>query len=312
MKISRTQLKRIIKEELRASLLCEIEWNTKFKKGDKVLAVWAEDGQKYAGTIDTREYASGIFKYAVIWDDPGSGPLTSLVKASDIELQNVTPEAESSSTALQKEILWKVIADEGRSKDWDHLIPLDGGSVGIAHFASGGINGLYEEFGDEGVRKWFTQYNPEINSVQALKDATATGGGAHCRRGSAGNSGPGTCWSMSWWKNGMRAFLADGETKAIQFRAWQNLVVQAAEGLVVSYGGAWSTNRGRAIAYSLTNSGGTSMLNRMSNGGSSSPNDTMEAYNRSIGRVRTRMRVLNRLYPDPNFNPSFQPSKFRS
>ena len=108
----------------------------------------------------------------------------------------------------------------------------------------------------------------------------------------------------------MRAFMADGETRAIQFRAWQNLTVKEAERLVSSYGGAWSTNRGRAIAYSLVNSGGASLLRRLSSGGLTSPNDTMEKYNREKGKVRTRMRVLNKLYPDPSFNPTFMPKKY--
>ena len=113
----------------------------------------------------------------------------------------------------------------------------------------------------------------------------------------------------------MREFLASSESKDVQFKAWQKVTALPAEKLISAWGGEWNTKRGRSIAYSLVNSGGPSFLQKHAKNGKLSPNDAMEAYNRWYhakegGSVRSRMRILNKLYPDPNFKPTFQPSKY--
>ena len=242
--------------------------------------------------------------------------LTRIIR-EEIEKITTRPVPISYSDDVGREILWKVLADEGNSKDWNDLISLDGGTVGIAHFAGRGMGELYSAMGDSTVESHFSPFNPEITSVEKIKNATNVGAGSDsrdgwCRKGKR-NAAPGTCWYMPWWRDGMKSFLESPESKDIQFRAWFNITVLPANELIDQYKSKdpdWESMRGRAIAYSLVNSGGPKLLQKFSKGGSRSPNDTMDAYNIDKGRVRTRMRNLNRLYPDPSFKPSFGAEKF--
>ena len=221
-----------------------------------------------------------------------------------------------SDRTFQMEVLWKILADQGKSKDWNDLLSLDGGTVGIAHFAAGGLGELYNAMGDNVIKKHFGQFKSEIDSVDALKNATKVSkqkSDGYCRLGSK-KAIKGTCWSsMTWWKKGFKSFLASEESKDIQFKAWLEVTAYPADNLVNEFKSnhsSWDSQRGRAIAYCLVNSGGPGFLKKHSDNGKKSPNDTMESYNVEHGSVRTRYRVLNKLYPDPEFKPKHFASSY--
>ncbi len=48
-----------------------------------------------------------------------------------------------------------VIARGGKSKNFTDVIALDGGTVGVAHFAAGGLGALYDSMGDSIVKNIF-------------------------------------------------------------------------------------------------------------------------------------------------------------
>jgi hypothetical protein len=307
MIISKKRLREIIRTELineHSRILAEAE---DIEAGTDVFAKW--DGKEYEGTLVEPDEEKEN-EYYIEWN---SGEFNWVPK-EDVRVkpfENPATPSVSFSLSLGEEILWKVLADEGKSKNWDDLISLDGGTVGIAHFAAGGIGKLYDAMDDAGVNEWFGGYNDKIDSVQALKDATKTADG-HCRLGSK-SAVRGTCWTMPWWKKGMKKFLASGSSKTVQLNAWIEVTAKPANELIDNYASthsAWTSKRGRAIAYSLVNSGGQALLIRFSENGKLTPNDTMDAYNKDKGRVRARMLALNRLYPDPSFKPENFASKF--
>lgn len=53
------------------------------------------------------------------------------------------------SSSVPQDILWKVLARSGRSKTYTQVLPLDGGTVGIANFAVGGLASLYRHMNTE-------------------------------------------------------------------------------------------------------------------------------------------------------------------
>ena len=55
--------------------------------------------------------------------------------------------------------LLKVIARDGKSKRYEDLLPLDGGTVGIAHFAVGGLAPLYRHMD---TKKYFNKSPEEM------------------------------------------------------------------------------------------------------------------------------------------------------
>ena len=229
------------------------------------------------------------------------------------------------------DVLWKVLAAEGLSKNWNAVHQLDGGTVGIADFAAEGLGGLYDRMGDETVKKHFQNFNPEVDSVKALKDKTdmgwiKNGKPVYCRAKRSKHAVRGTCFaSMNWWVKGMKAFLSSDEGKKIQYDAWLDVTVKPADKILAGYtntavkgptgsflppGDDWTSYRGRAIAYAIVNSYGPTGLPRFSKNGKRTPNEAMEAYNIKRGYVRKRMIIINRLYPDPNFKPTFEPASY--
>ena len=225
--------------------------------------------------------------------------------------------ADYKSESFLLEVLHDVIAAKGRSKNYTDLTSLDGGTVGIAHFATDGLGGLYESFGDNLVKKYFGKYNPDIDSVQALKDATymgwkKSGLPVYCRAKGTQVPVEGTCYrSMSWWVKGMKDFIASPESKKIQLEGWKKVTVKPADEIMDKWEDEWFTKRGRAVGYCIVNSGGQSMLNRLAKGGKRSPNETIDARCAEKGSVRKRWRILNKMYPDPNFKPKFQPESYK-
>jgi len=246
---------------------------------------------------------------------------------------------ESVNDSFLIRVLWEVIAGSGKRKGYQNLMKLDGGTVGVAHFAADGLGSLYDEMGNSVVKKYFSKHNPEIITVQSLKDATSMGYSkagkpVYCRvKGEAGKDPiPGSCWAdMKWWKQGMYDFLRSGESKKIQNNAWLKTHGRAARDKALEYSKKdhpeWETRRGVAIACCLVNSGQIPLLNRFSKNGSRSPNKTMEAYSKNrteiikneeegtkttkIKDIRARFIILNKLFPDTSFKPTLYSSHYK-
>jgi hypothetical protein len=149
--------------------------------------------------------------------------------------------AEAQDEELILEILWKVITREGRSKNYPDLLPLDGGTVGIAHFAVGGLENLYEEMN---TAKYFHRSADEM--IQSYS--------SDCRpKGHRGDDTGWGCYSKAWWRNGMTAFLYSEESKDVQNRAFINKMRPLIERI---YSKGWNTRRKLAIAIGVANSKG--------------------------------------------------------
>src|SRR5262245_25295276 len=104
------------------------------------------------------------------------------------------------SSDLPATLLWKVLAREGHSKSSSDLVHLDGGTVGIANFATGGLASLYREMD---TQKYFGRARGEMISRYS----------GNCRpSGKKGNDTGWGCYSKTWWRDGMARFLASPES----------------------------------------------------------------------------------------------------
>jgi hypothetical protein len=116
------------------------------------------------------------------------------------------------ASPLPQNLLWHVIARDGKSKNYTDLIPLDGGTVGIAHFATGGLNQLYDAMDTD---KYLGK--PKQTMRQHYSSA--------CRpAGKKGNDTGWGCFSQKWWKDGMTKFLNSAESRDVQHQAWAHLM----------------------------------------------------------------------------------------
>ena len=220
------------------------------------------------------------------------------------------------SDSFVAEVLVKIIAEDGARKGFRDLMKLDGGTVGIAHFAAGGLGGLYNGMGDDLVKKFFGKYNPEIDSVDAIKKATKRGNG-YCRISEHGDRND--CWnSLKWWKDGMFDFVNSSEGPKVQKDAWLVSHGRPALALASKFSSIhpeWKTKRGVAVLACFVNSGGTGSAKSWTNNGKRTPNESIDWYAiNKAKRVRSRFVAINHYYPDNsgNFKPEWKPNAYKN
>ncbi len=197
---------------------------------------------------------------------------------------------------FHKKVLHGIIARDFQSKDYDHLLALDGGSVGIAHFAASGLNSLYNAMGDSLAQKYFNR------SVKQLKKDAAKEPSGDCRgKTPRGKNDNGTgCYRMDWWREGMEKFVGDGN-KDIQYNAWKNLVVIPGNKIMDQWDQTkWGTQRARAIGYGIQNSTGDDGLLRYSSNGKNDPEKTLKNYVGSDSHRKRRKDAIDKHFPQKN------------
>jgi hypothetical protein len=118
--------------------------------------------------------------------------------------------------------LFGVIANRGDSKRWIDLNSLDGGTVGIANFAGGGLQALYRHMD---TQRYFGR------EAAAIPDRP---------------------YDQQWWRDGMSQFLSSPESHRVQVEAWLDLMRPTLESAVQHE--AWRNDRGLAIAAAIGNS----------------------------------------------------------
>ena len=96
-------------------------------------------------------------------------------------------------SGLIVKVLNDVIARGGKSKTYTDLLPLDGGTIGIANFATGGLASLYRQMNTE---KYFGRSREEMIAKYSTR----------CRpTGKSGNDTGWGCYSRAWWRDGMQS-----------------------------------------------------------------------------------------------------------
>ncbi len=185
------------------------------------------------------------------------------------------PTASSYDAGVRGDILWNVIAAQGKGKNFTDIIPLDGGTVGIAHFAVGGLAGLYNAMD--------TQYYFG-KSKQEMVDKYSTA----CRSNN--------CYGMEFWQTGMRKFVDDlNYAKNVQLKAWDQSKGIPVSNLIASHG--WNTNRELAIALGITNSMGQGGFTNLAKNNGWDAEATLNAYVGTNAHRQRRKDLIDKFYP---------------
>ena len=186
------------------------------------------------------------------------------------------------SSDLPSTVLNKVIARNGKSKRYTDLLPLDGGTVGIANFATGGLASLYREMD---TQKYFGRSADEMISSYSSK----------CRpAGKVGNDTGWGCHSKTWWRNGMARFLASSESVETQNHAWLALMRPVIELALIN---GWTDRRSLAIALGIANSLGSSGFRSLAAKQNWRPEQVLLAYVDSNAHRARRRDALNATFP---------------
>lgn len=185
-------------------------------------------------------------------------------------------------SGLISKILEKVIVREDGSKDYTDLLPLDGGTVGIAHFAVGGLATLYRHMD---TQKYFRRSKQEMIEKYSSK----------CRpRGKRGNDTGWGCYSQDWWREGMSKFLNSPESKAVQDAAWTSKMKPVIE-QAISKG--WLSARQIAIALGVANSMGRGGFKSLASSHGWDAEATLRAYAEKSDHRKRREQAINEHFP---------------
>ena len=210
-------------------MIIEAAEQSTLKKGDKVLAVWKEDGKKYPGSIVSSGSSGGVAKYVVRWDDPAGGDLTEWVNASDVKMKPEEGEENRGTgqgigdlDSAVIDIAWKVLAGSGRDKDYRPTkvgLFLDSyydTAVGVLHFTKAGMLKLYDAMRRAGI---IEKYFPD----KTYQDLITYSGGPSGWNGKEGQKGGAITQGgyqegreADWWATGMKAFLESSDSIPVQ------------------------------------------------------------------------------------------------
>jgi len=186
---------------------------------------------------------------------------------------NITSYEQAKSSGFIIDVLIKVISRDLASKKYTDIIPLDGGTVGIAHFAVGGLASLYPYMN---TVKYFGKSNSEMVSTYST----------NCKNDS--------CYNLTWWRNGFTNFLNSPESKTVQNEAYINKV-KGVVNYAISKG--WSTRRQLAIAIGISNSVGETGFKNLATNNNLNAEQTLISYvGTNEHRIR-RQEAINKNYP---------------
>lgn len=193
--------------------------------------------------------------------------------------QKVKSSEQALRSGLVNDMLWKVIAREGKSKNYTDVIPLDGGTVGIPHFAVGGLAELYEHMNTE---KYFGKSKEDM--IRNYSN--------NCRP--SGRSGDDTgwgCYSQSWWREGMERFVRSSESKKVQNKAWFEKMKSVIDNAISK---GWNTPRQIAIATGIANSMGAGGFNSLATKNNWDAEKTLKAYVGTNAHRQRREEAINK------------------
>lgn len=157
-----------------------------------------------------------------------------------------------------------VIANDCQSKTYLDVLPLDGGTVGISHFAAGSLRTLYAQMDQ---RRYFGERAGRV---------------------------PDRPYDFAWWREGMARFLRSPDGRAAQQRAWRSYISPALQA-ALEHG--WSTDRELAIAAGIANSLGAFGFQQLAQKHGWDPERSLLYYARLTPHKERRRLRLNRYFP---------------
>ncbi|MGV1803781.1 hypothetical protein ACQZ6A_18105 [Agrobacterium vitis] len=185
------------------------------------------------------------------------------------------------ASTLPRDILFKVLARNGKSKHFTDVIALDGGTVGIANFAVGGLADLYHNMN---TQKYFGKPAEEMVRLYS----------ASCRPPHRQGKDTGWgCFSQKWWKTGMEKFVRSPESETVQINAWLDMMEPTVKAALAH---GWNDSRSLAIATGVANSVGAGGFRKLAERNGWRSEQVLTAYVNDAHRKR-RQDAINAAFP---------------
>jgi hypothetical protein len=185
-------------------------------------------------------------------------------------------------SGLIGDVLYLVISNKGNTKTYKDLLPLDGGTVGIASFAVGGLEILYKNMN---TQTYFGKTEKEMIDGYSTK----------CRpAGKSGDDNGWGCYSQKFWYDGMKLFLDSSDSKSIQEKAWSAKMKVDIEEVIKK---GWNTKRQIAIALSISNSLGIGGMKSIADSNKWDAEKTLQNYAKKSENNEKRRKLIDENFP---------------
>lgn len=185
-------------------------------------------------------------------------------------------------SGLIGDVLYLVISNKGTTKTYKDLLPLDGGTVGIASFAVGGLEILYKNMN---TQTYFGKTEKEMIESYSTK----------CRpAGKSGDDNGWGCYSQKFWYDGMKLFLDSPDSKSIQEKAWSAKMKVDIEEVIKK---GWTTKRQIAIALSISNSLGIGGMKSIADSNKWDAEKTLQNYASKSENNEKRRKLIDENFP---------------
>jgi hypothetical protein len=156
-------------------------------------------------------------------------------------------------------------------KRYNDVLCLDSGTIGIAHFASGGLKKLYEVMD---TQKYFNRSQSEMINNYASKSSGAS--------------------DNQWWLDGFRKWVNEPKNNKVQ----DDLFKKSRQGAVDSAKqNGWKTDREFAIAVGVSNSFGNSGFRSKASMNNWNAEETLDWYSNQSTHKINRAIAINKWFP---------------
>tara|TARA_R100000900_G_scaffold141983_1_gene123422 strand:+ start:718 stop:1431 length:714 start_codon:yes stop_codon:yes gene_type:complete len=159
----------------------------------------------------------------------------------------------------------------GSGKDFTDITSLDGGTVGICHFAASGLCNLYKAMD---TQKYFGRSASEMCNNWARKDSGA--------------------YDQSWWRDGMKKFLNNPNNNNLQIEVCKGSRVKAINDAKPK---GWETDREWAIAAGFSNSYGNAGFRKYANIHNWDAESLLSWYGTQSSHKGRREFMVNKWFP---------------
>ena len=180
----------------------------------------------------------------------------------------------------KEKTLIDIISGGGKSKKFDDVIPLDGGSVGIAHWAADGLKGFMQSTGAPKHPDW----KDCRQDIPTGKNASASQPGCYYKAGSK---------SEHAWVAKMKKWLASNHDKQIEY--WGETKGDKSAEAAKAKG--WNSSRHMATAAGIANSLGTGGFKKLAKSNDWDPEKTLAAYAAMSDHKQRRKDRIDKVYP---------------
>ena len=157
-------------------------------------------------------------------------------------------------------------------KRYTDVLSHDGGTIGIAHWASGGLCKLYKNMD---TQKYFGRSESEMCDNWASRYSGAN--------------------SQQWWIDGFVDFVNSPESEAIQDKTFIESRQSAVDSAIEE--GGWTTDREMAIAVGFSNSYGNSGFRTRANNFNWNPEDILDWYGQQSSHKNNRKIQIDKWFP---------------